>query len=139
MVPLSRMLPWLDQFRVPPEPLSPSQRRLAWWGFAVVALTRILLASRSLWDWDEALFSYAVIDYDVAQHHPHPPGFPLYIVLARFVRLFVGSEFRALQIVCVAGAIALFPLMLALGREMRMPFATAFASASLLVFFPNVW
>ena len=49
----------------------------------VVALTRIWARSRSLWDWDEALFSIAVGNYDVVLHHPHPPGFPLYIALAQ--------------------------------------------------------
>lgn len=136
---MPRMFAWFDQFRVAPEPLSRLQRRLAWAAALLVTLTRIAFASRSLWDWDEALFSYAMIDYDVTQHHPHPPGFPLFIALARLVRPFVSSEFAALQGVSVIGAIALFPIMLLLGREMRMPFATAFAAASLLVFFPNVW
>ncbi len=133
------MLQWLDQLGVAPESLSPSQRRLVWLSALVVALTRVAALSGSLWDWDEALFSYALRDYDVAAHHPHPPGFPLFIAMAKVIHLAGGSEFRALQTVSLVGAFALFPLMILLGRELRAVFRTAFIAAVLLVFFPNVW
>ena len=37
----------------------------------VIALTRLMALSRSMWDWDEGLFSVALHDYNVAAHH-HP-------------------------------------------------------------------
>jgi 4-amino-4-deoxy-L-arabinose transferase-like glycosyltransferase len=105
----------------------------------VVALTRIWARSRTLWDWDETLFALGVRSYDVTQHHPHPPGFPLFVVAAKFVRLFVQSDFRALQAINVIAAIALFPLLLWLALELRFPFRTAYLGALLFVFLPNVW
>lgn len=92
-----------------------------------------------MWDWDEALFCLGVRHYDVVQHNPHPPGFPLFIAAAKLVRPLADSDFRALQIVTVAGAIALLPVLFALGRELRMPFPTALLGSLLCVFFPNVW
>ncbi len=63
------------------------QRPLLWGTALVVALSRLVAVSRSLWDWDEALFCLAIGEYDVTQHHPHPPGFPLYVAMAvAFVR-----------------------------------------------------
>ena len=105
----------------------------------VVALTRLWARSRSLWDWDETLFSLGVADYDVVQHHPHPPGFPLYLALAKLVRLFVHSDFHSLQVITMIAAIALFPLLFRLAYELRFPFATAFLGSLLFVFLPNVW
>src|SRR5262249_3747713 len=92
---------------------------------AVVALTRFVPFSKSPWDWDEVLFSMGVRDYNVAQHHPHPAGFPLYIALGKIAALFADTEFHALQVVNVLFAIAVFPVMFWLARSFRLPFATS--------------
>ncbi|HKR63622.1 MAG TPA: hypothetical protein VJZ00_07815 [Thermoanaerobaculia bacterium] len=101
-----------------------------------VALTRWPAISRTVWDWDEALFALALRDYDVTMHHPHPPGFPLFIAAAKLIPL---DAFHALQFVTVLSSLFVFPAMFFLARELR---ATPFASMSaglLLAFFPNVW
>ena len=59
-----------------------------------IAATRFYARSRSMWDWDEALFAFAIRDFNVALHHPHPPGFPLFIALAKFMHLFVPDAFN---------------------------------------------
>ena len=104
-----------------------------------IAATRIYALSRSLWDWDEALFSVGVRSYDVVQHHPHPPGFPLFIAAAKLVHLAIHDEFRAVQAVTLLGAIGLFPALFALARALRFPFAVAAGSAAIYAFFPAVW
>ena len=104
-----------------------------------MALTRLLALSRTLWDWDEVQFALAVGEYDAASYRPHPPGFPLYLALAKFVRLFISSDFRALQFIATVGAIALFPLLFFLCRELRFSFATSYSGSLLAVFLPNVW
>ena len=80
--------------------------------------------ARSLWDWDEALFSLGMRSYDVTQHHPHPPGFPVYIALGRIVRLVIHSDFRALQAINLVAGMLLFP-------ECRQGERTAAACGSL--------
>lgn len=104
-----------------------------------IAATRVYALSRSLWDWDEALFSTAVRAYDVTQHHPHPPGFPLFVLAAKFIHLFVADEFRAVQTVTLLGAIGLFPALVFLARALRFPFGVAVGGAALYCFFPAVW
>lgn len=133
------MRAWLQSLHTSPEPYTALQKRIFWILFFVVTVSRFLALAKSAWDWDEALFMSALRDYDVALHHPHPPGFPLFIFFAKGVHFFVASEFRSLQSIVMLGAIALFPLMMFLGRELRMPFATSAIAASLLVFSPNVW
>jgi hypothetical protein len=104
-----------------------------------IAITRIYALSRSLWDWDEALFATAVRSYDVTQHHPHPPGFPLFMLAAKLVHVVIHDEFRAVQTVTLLGAIALFPALFFLARELRFPFFVAAGGAALYAFFPTVW
>ena len=102
-------------------------------------MTRFFAVARTLWDWDEAQFSMALPEFDVAMHHPHPPGFPVYVAAGKFVHLFVGDDFRALQVVVVLAACTLFPLAYAFAREAGFRFRTAYFGALLFVFLPTVW
>jgi hypothetical protein len=122
-----------------PDALTGRRRVVLWSAAAFVALTRLFAISKSMWEWDEALFALAVHDYDLTLHRPHPPGFPLFIGAAKLVRLFIGSDFRALQTVTVAASVALLPLLFFLARELRFAFSTSLLGASLFAFFPNVW
>ena len=126
-------------FDSPFEPLTPRQRAV----FLAVALfcaaTRFLAMARTVWEWDEALFTMAVRDFDVTLHHPHPPGFPVYIALAKLVRLVVADDFRALQAVNLTAAVLVFPAVFFFARELRLRFVTAVSAGALFAFFPNVW
>jgi hypothetical protein len=128
-----------DIFRQAPLPLTRRQNLT----FAVMAIavaaTRFLSRARSPWDWDEALFQLGVQEYDVAHHQPHPPGYPIYILLAKFFRLFVHSDFHALQIVVLLGALLFFPAAFYFARELRFDFRTSLLGALIASFLPNVW
>jgi len=104
-----------------------------------VAATRIMALSRSLWDWDESLFCMALHHFDVGAHHPHPPGFPLYIALGKLMRLCIPDDFRALRTVQFLASMFLFPSFYAMARAMRFPFTLAVSAGLLFVFLPNVW
>ncbi len=117
-----------------------SSERTIFWGVAFLcALSRFAARARSLWDWDEALFCLGMRSYDVAQHHPHPPGFPAYIALGRLVRLFVRDDFRSLQAINLAAGMLLFPAVYMLARAMGVRFSTSIIAGALCAFFPNVW
>lgn len=105
----------------------------------VIGLTRFAAVAKSLWDWDEALFALAVSDYDVTQHRPHPPGYPLFVAAAKAVHLAGVPEFRALQVIALLGAIAVFPAAFLLAKELGFGFATSIAGAAIFAFLPNVW
>ncbi len=104
-----------------------------------VAITRFAARSCSPWDWDELLFESAVRSYDVTQHHPHPPGYPLFISLAKVARLAVPSDYTALQVVVMLGALLLFPAAFLLAREAGFEFPTALLGALIASFMPNIW
>jgi hypothetical protein len=119
--------------------LTPRQRLTFGLVALVCAATRLLAVAKTLWDWDEALFCLGMRSYDVTAHHPHPPGFPVYIALGRIVRTVVPSDFRALQAVNLIAAMLVFPAIFFLARELRLPFVTATIAGALCAFFPNVW
>jgi hypothetical protein len=122
-----------------PSPLTATQKRIVLVLSIVIGLTRFLAIAQTLFDWDEALFASGVREYDVTQHHPHPPGYPLFILAAKVVHLFGVEEFRSLQVIVVLGAILLFPALFALVRELGFDFTTAICGSALFAFFPNVW
>src|SRR4051794_15568243 len=98
---------------LPIEPLTQRQRTAVIALGFFVALTRLYAISHSLWDWDEALFATALHHYDVSQHHPHPPGFPLFFALAKLARIFIHHDFHALRAVSVASSLLMFPAIFA--------------------------
>jgi hypothetical protein len=124
---------------LPPDALTARQRTIAVVAAVVCAASRFLAMAPSIWDWDEALFTLGMRSYDVTQHHPHPPGFPIFIGVAHLFRAVVPSDFRALQAISLLAGVCLFPAMFFLARELRMRFETALLAAALLAFFPNVW
>jgi hypothetical protein len=133
------MRTFIAELMQPPAPLTRGQKRLLWLLFAVIALTRWWAMSLTAWDWDEALFVLGIREYDVASHHPHPPGFPLYIGLAKLVFAAIGNEFLSLQIINIAFATMLFPAVFLFAREARFGFSTSLLAATFCSFFSNIW
>ncbi|HJQ39624.1 MAG TPA: glycosyltransferase family 39 protein, partial [Thermoanaerobaculia bacterium] len=117
------------------------QRALVWITTLLVALTRFYALAKTPWDWDEVQFAMGVRDYSVGLpfHHPHPPGFPVYMLAAKIVRPLAGSDFAACQTIVFLAACALFPLAFFLARELRFSFETSYGGALLFVFLPNIW
>lgn len=119
--------------------MSPIQKRIFLLLTIVIGLTRFLAVARSLNDWDEGLFSLGVAEYDVNLHHPHPPGYPLFILAAKAVAFLGVNEFRSLQVIVLLGACLLFPALVMFARECGFDFTTAVCGALIFVFLPNVW
>jgi len=71
-------------------------------------LLLVLLASRfaalpaTIWDQDEAYMAAAVVAFDPTALHPHPPWFPLWLVLGKAVHTLGAEPDRALQLVSLA-------------------------------------
>src|SRR4051812_2636793 len=55
----------------------------------------------SLEDLDSINFALGVRQFAVARHQPHPPGYPVYIAVAKAVRPVVYSELTALALISV--------------------------------------
>src|SRR5258706_33895 len=79
-----------------------------WWrealGAVAVIVSRILTAPRTPWENDEFLFAEAVRNFDPSRYHPHPPGFPLLVILGKVFNAFVHDPWRALVVFGIVAA-----------------------------------
>jgi len=74
----------------------------------------------SLEDLDSVNFALGVRHFDVAEHQPHPPGYPLYILIAKAIHAAIRSEAAALSVLSiVAGSLGIFAAALLFARIAR--------------------
>ncbi len=100
-------------------------------GIAAIALTRILFRSRLLYDLDSVNFALGMLRFDPAAHQPHPPGYFLYVCLARLVNQVVPDPNAALVAVSIAASCGAAWIIACLAREW---FGAPAASLSVLLF-----
>ncbi|MCU0292895.1 MAG: hypothetical protein MUF10_13035 [Thermoanaerobaculaceae bacterium] len=105
---------------------------------AGLAVSRFAFLASGPWEWDETLFARGVLKFDLAAHFPHPPGFPLWILLGRLILPFVSEPLKGLQLLsATASLLTLWPLA-ALGRRVAPPGVAAAAALAVLLA-PGVW
>lgn len=120
---------------------------------AVFIAFHVLLLAPSLEDIDSVNFALGVRDFDPALHRPHPPGYPIFVGLAKLAHL-VLDEPRALAIWgALLGGLSIFPLLVLFGaidaarepggerpKGERGPFGnTAFWASAIVVVNPLFW
>ena len=64
----------------------------------LVVWSRFGLLANGPWEWDESNFARGLVNFDLAAHFPHPPGFPGWIAIGKLVRWVVPEPLTALQI-----------------------------------------
>lgn len=117
-------------------------RTVQWWalgiGTCLLLFLRLPFLPTTFEDIDSLNFDLGVHAYDLAAHQPHPPGFPLYIVIASVPHGWFESHAAALAAVsAVFGALAAVPLYLVF-RELAAERVAA-AATLFTVFNPLVW
>lgn len=106
----------------------------------LVLATRLPFRTHMLFNWDSANFALALQHFDVTQHRPHPPGYPLFVGTARLFYLLgldANASLVATALLLSAGAVAALYLYgrLAYGRvvgvtaALLMAFGVSFWSA----------
>lgn len=125
----------------------------------VFALAHVPFLAPSLEDIDSVNFALGVRDFNVAEHRPHPPGYPVYIALGKTATAIVGAltstgpsstEARALSmlsllagLVAIAGLYGVFSCLTARSDAESTPWTTldvgAFAATAITVSCPLFW
>jgi hypothetical protein len=118
----------------------------------VFVLAHLPSLPSSLEDIDSVNFALGVRDFDIAQHRPHPPGYPIYIAVAKAAVGVAGVaapgaersalEAKAMGVISLAAAIAaillLFRLFACFTDEGTALAATALAAACPLFWYMAV-
>ena len=86
-----------------------------WWLAVVLAAVFLVghlpfLAS-TLEDIDSINFALGLRDFDPGRHQPHPPGYPIYIALAKVAHLVLNEPHALAVWGAVFGALSVFPLL----------------------------
>ncbi|MBS1820567.1 MAG: DUF2723 domain-containing protein [Acidobacteria bacterium] len=99
---------------------------------AAVGLSRYSLRSHRLYDLDSVNFALGIERFSPQLHQPHPPGYFLYICIARLVNFFVHDANLALVLVSVAASCGAIAMVYRLTLDWFGPLEARFAS---MVFF----
>ena len=127
-----------------PEP-TPSQReRLA---AAVLGGTLVLaalgwLAPRYVYHWDEVQLTLAIRHFDLAWHHPQPPGYYLFVILSRLAAPFVSGDAppgRLVSSLFAGLGMASISWLLPRGLGRAAHWLFTLAAAAFFVLSPLVW
>jgi 4-amino-4-deoxy-L-arabinose transferase-like glycosyltransferase len=100
--------------------------------------TRLPFRSQVLFNWDSVNFALGVIDFDVVQHRPHPPGYVLYVATARALTWLTKDPNASLVCLSMAAGTLSVLLTYALGRRL-FGARDAFFAGLLLLTSPLAW
>jgi hypothetical protein len=103
-----------------------------------VALTRWVFRSRVLYDIDSVNFALAIRRFDPSTYQPHPPGYFLFVMLARAVSWLVPDANTALVVVSVVASCGAVWAIAKLTAEWFGDGSSRFALV-LFVFSPLAW
>lgn len=121
---------------------SSERRRVDWWavGLALATLaSRLPFMSEQLFSFDSANYAFALRDYyNVAHHQPHPPGYPLYVAVAKLVDLVVGDPNRSLVLVSIGAAAVAVVCTYRLARA-QLGLAAGALAGLVLMASPGLW
>jgi hypothetical protein len=106
--------------------------------FAVILLTRWLIAPRYLYYFDSINFALALEEFDPSRHQPQPPGYPLFVALGRILHWFVPEVELVFLLAGAIGATLAVLLLWLLGEHM-FGRKEGILAALLLLFHPAFW
>ena len=102
------------------------------------ALAYLATRSLSLDDEDAVHFARALDRFDLETNRPHPPGFPVYVLLARMLHVILPDPVKCLTTLSVMGGVISLFLLYLIIRRRSYP-STALFCVILLGLTPMFW
>ncbi|MCD6385523.1 DUF2723 domain-containing protein, partial [Candidatus Sumerlaeota bacterium] len=116
----------------------PIEKYASWIILFSALIVYVATQSQSLDDWDSVQFAMGIEHYDIRLHHPHPPGYPLYIFIGKFLNLFIHNPRKALTLLsAISGAITIWIFYHILRRYHS--FKLSISASALLLVTPVFW
>jgi 4-amino-4-deoxy-L-arabinose transferase-like glycosyltransferase len=105
-----------------------------------VGLAATFAFTRLHWldDWDSVNFAFALDDFDVTKHWPHPPGYPIYVAAGKLVHLFIADHARALALVSSLAGAAVASMFYILERR-QSAWPMALCATLIMALSPLFW
>lgn len=85
---------------------------------ALTLLARLPFLEKVLFHWDSVNFAMAMDVFDLAKEQPQPPGYLLYVLLARLVNFLVLDPPLTLTLISAAASALAVPLIFALAKTL---------------------
>jgi Protein of unknown function (DUF2723) len=105
---------------------------------SAIAFTRFIFRSHDLYDLDSVNFALGIEHFDPRVHQPHPPGYFLYICLARLLNRLVHDANLTLVVLSIAASCGVVVLIYQTASNWFGRRAARFA-AGLFLFSPLAW
>lgn len=106
--------------------------------FVTTLLLRLPFASKWLEDWDSVQFALSLHHFSILDHQPHPPGYPLYVLMGKLTDLFIGDDLTSLVSLSILFSSLTTILFYKLTKEM-FDLKTAVLATVMLIFIPIFW
>ena len=121
-------------------PRPPSSQDALTAALLFVGLAALFALTRSHWldDWDSVNFAFALDDFDVTRHRPHPPGYPLYIAAGKLARFFIADHAAALTLVSALAGAAVASMFYLLDRR-HVDWSVALCATLIMALSPLFW
>lgn len=105
---------------------------------AVAFFLRIIFLSPWLEDWDSVQFALALDNFSVTLHQPHPPGYPIYILLTKILdSIFRNDNLSLTLLSAIFSSLSCIPLFLLLKQMTNK--IVALLGILIFIFTPVEW
>ncbi len=106
---------------------------------AAVIATRLPLAPRQLFSFDDVNLAWSIGRFDIRESRPHPPGYPLFVLQMRLLDALRFKNAQSnLKALSLAGSLAALLLIMAFGNRFWGRDA-GLCAALLLLLYPSFW
>lgn len=101
-------------------------------------ILRLLFMSPYLEDWDSVQFALAIHHFSILDQQPHPPGYPIYVFMAKVINFILNNDLASLNLLsALLGSLIGIPFYLLVQKMTKR--SIAIISTVLLLITPVSW